>query len=71
MTESNFAISSTRAAVNIVLTVSMILVWSAVTGFCWALVVTGFTENMNAKTVVVRAGCNGDDKEEVLFGILD
>jgi hypothetical protein len=68
MTESNFATSSIQAAVNIVLTVSMILVWSAVTGFCWALAVTGFTENMNAKTVAVRARCSGDGKEGLMLG---
>jgi hypothetical protein len=68
MTESNFAISSALAALNIVLTVSMICAWSEVTGLCWALVTTGFAEDVSATAAVARARRSLDDMEETPLG---
>src|ERR1700722_13644108 len=61
MTESNFATSSARAASNIVLTASTILVCSVVGSFCWALAVEILAENMNAKAIAAGIIRSGDD----------
>jgi hypothetical protein len=60
VTESNFAISSVLAALNIVLTVSMICLWSGVRLFSWAFAVEMFAEKTNAKGMVANATCRGD-----------
>jgi hypothetical protein len=63
MTESNFATSSVRAAVNIVLTVSRICVCSAVRRFCWALIVEMLAENISAKAMVAGTTLSSDEME--------
>jgi hypothetical protein len=63
MTESNFATSSERAAVNIVLTVSTTCLWSEVRLFCWALTVETFGEKIRAKVTANAIG-SCDDMEK-------
>ena len=60
MTESNFATSSARAAVNIVLTVSTTCFCSEARLFCSALAVETFGEKIRAK-VSAKAIGNCDD----------
>ena len=60
MTESNFATSSARAAVNIVLTASTTCFWSEVMLFCGVLAVVTLGEKIRAK-VSAKAIGNCDD----------
>jgi methyl coenzyme M reductase alpha subunit len=64
MTESNFAISSVLAALNIVLTVSTTCFWSEVRFFSWALALEkAFGEKIRAKVTANAAG-SCDDMEK-------
>lgn len=73
ITESNFATSSLRAAVNIVLTVSTICLWPAVRRFCWAPAVETFAEQVSAKATVAKVNRNRNDMDGslVLFIRID
>ena len=63
MTESNFAKSSVRAAMNIVLTVSTTCLCSRVRAFCCSLAAEKFGEKIKA-SVTANAIPSCDDTEK-------
>src|SRR5580704_15473033 len=68
MTESNFATSSARAAVNIVLTVSTTCFWSEMRLFSWALTVETLGEKIMAEATANAIGSCDDMGKNLLTG---